>query len=128
MSKNISLPVLILTMFLTGCEHIELNESFSARVGDKFKVNSNLSFSVDSVDDYRCPLLFECLWSGDVKLFCTFYESHHHTDTAIYLINIHNSINMGGYNFKLLTVDPQSQRGEIIPQNDYKFDIIVLKE
>ena len=128
MTKNISLHILILTLFLTGCERIELNEAFSVKVGDKFKVDSNLSFSVDSVDDYRCPLLFECLWSGDVKMFCTFYEPRHHTDTAIYLINTRNSINMGGYNFKLLTVNPQSQRGEVIQQNEYKLDIIVQKD
>jgi hypothetical protein len=128
MTNKISLLVLIFSLFLTGCERIELNEAFLAEVGDKFKVNSNLSFSIDSIDDYRCPLLLECLWSGDVKMFCTFYEAHHHTDTAIYLINTRNSINMGGYNFKLLKVDPHSQHGELIPQNEYKLDIIVQKD
>jgi hypothetical protein len=128
MDQKISLPILILSLFLAGCERIALNEPFSAKVGDRFRVDSNLSFSVDSVNDYRCPLLFECIWGGDVKMFCTFYEPHHDTDTAIYLVSSGNMIRMGGYSFKLLTVDPQSQRGELIPQNEYKLDIIVQKE
>ena len=125
MLKKIFLPVLIFTFFLAGCERIDLNEAFSAKVGDKFKVDSRLSFSIDSINDYRCPLLFECIWSGDVKMFCSFYEPHHQIDTAIYLINTRNSIDIGGYNFKLLSVNPQSQKGEIIPQDKYKLEIIV---
>ena len=128
MTKYISLPIMLLVLFLTACERIGLNEAFSAKVGDKFRVDSNLSFSVDSINDYRCPLLYECLWSGDVKMFCTFYKPLHHTDTAIYLINTQNSINMGGYNFQLLTVDPQSQRGEVIKQNEYRLEIIIKKD
>jgi hypothetical protein len=128
MLKKIYLLTFVLTFFISGCERLDLDEPFSAKVGDKFKVDSNLSFSIDSVNDYRCPLLFECFWSGDVKMFCSFYEPHHRIDTAIYLINTRNSINIGGYNFKLLSVNPQSQRGEVIPQDEYKLDIIVQKD
>lgn len=125
MTRKIYLPALILTFILLSCERIDLNEAFSAKVGDKFKVDSGLSFSIDSINDYRCPLLFECFWSGDVKMFCSFYEPHHQIDTAIYLINTRNSIDIGGYNFKLLEVKPQSQKGEVIPQDKYEMRIIV---
>ncbi len=127
MTKNITLTILILTLSLLSCERIELDKSLYGKVGDRFKVDYNLSFSIDSIDDYRCPLLFECVWSGDVKMLCTFYESRHHTDTAIYLVNTRNSISIGGYNVKLLSVNPQSQKGEFIPQDEYKLEIIVQK-
>jgi hypothetical protein len=127
MTKNNVLAIVILAFSLPGCERIELDKSFYSKVGDKFKVDYNLSFSIDSIDDYRCPLLFECIWSGDVRIHCTFYEPGHRTDTAVYLINTHNLISIGGYNFKLLSVNPQSQQGELIPQDEYKMEIIVQR-
>lgn len=128
MTKKITLAIFILIFSLSGCERAELEKPFLGKIGDRFKVDLNLSFSIDSINDYRCPLLFECVWSGDVKMHCTFYEPHHNTDTAIYLINTRNSIDIGGYNFKLLSVKPQSQRGELIPQNEYKLEIIIHEE
>jgi hypothetical protein len=128
-SLNFSLVVLFFTLTLLSCERIDLNEEFSARVGDKFRVDSDLSFSIDSVNDYRCPLLFECIWSGDVKMFCKFHEGSHQVDSAIYLINNErNPIRIGGYSIKLLSVDPQSQRGETIPQIELEISIIVKKD
>jgi len=128
MPKNLSLSILIFTLVIIACERIDLGEAFTAKVGDKFRVNSRLSFSIDSLDDYRCPLLIECLTSGDVKMFCTFYKPSNRIDTAIYLVNTRNSITISGYTFKLLSVNPQSQTGEVIPQNDYRVDLIVQKD
>lgn len=128
-SLNLSLAVLFFNLTLLSCERIDLNEEFSARVGDNFRVDSDLSFSIDSVNDYRCPLLFECIWSGDVKVFCRFNEGSRQIDTAIYLINNdRNPIRILGYNFKLLSVNPQSQSGEKIPQNELEISIIVKKD
>lgn len=128
MTKNNTLIILILTISLSACERIDLDKPFNGKVGDRFKVDYNLSFSIDSINDYRCPLLFECFWSGDVKMLCTFYLPHHDTDTAIYLLNTRNTIEIGGYNFKILSVNPQSQKGELIHQNEYKLEIIVQKD
>ena len=128
MTKNITLPVLILMLTLSGCERVQLEKPFSGKVGERFLVDNKLSFSIDSINDYRCPLQVVCVWSGDVKVFCTFYEPHNQIDTAIYLVNARNSIDIGGYNFKLLSVKPQSQNGELIPQNEYELEIIIQKD
>jgi hypothetical protein len=63
-------------------------------------------------------------WWRQIVLYI--HKPFHRTDTAVYLIKTRNSINMGGYNFRLLKVDPQSQRGEVIKQNEYKLEIIII--
>lgn len=38
------------------------------KVATKYKINNDLTFSIDSINDYRCPRDLECFWSGDVHL------------------------------------------------------------
>jgi hypothetical protein len=98
------------------------------KIGKKLRVDFDLSFSIDSVNDYRCPLLYECFWAGDVKIPMTFYKPFNQIDTAIYLNNrSQNPIQIGGYNFKVLSVNPQSQQGEIISQRDYTIELMIQK-
>jgi hypothetical protein len=129
--KNTALIIIILiTCFaLISCERIKLEESFPMKVGHKLRVDYNLSFSIDSINDYRCPLLYECIWAGDVKVLITFYKPLSQIDTAIYLNNRNqNPIQIGGYDFKILSVNPQSQKGEIIPLRDYSVELMVQKD
>ncbi len=121
--------ILLLILSLLSCEKIKLGDPFSCRIGDKFRVDVNLSFSVDSVNDFRCPLQFECFWSGDAKVFVTICKPMSKIDTSIYLFNRdRNPVFEDGYSFKILSVDPQSQRGEQIPQKDYEIKMIVEKD
>jgi hypothetical protein len=129
--KNTTLKIFvaIISLALISCEKIKLEESFPMKVGKKLRVDYDLSFAIDSVNDYRCPLLYECIWAGDVKVLVTFYKPFNPIDTAIYLNNgSQNPIKIGGYNFKILSVNPQSQSGEIISQKDYTIELMVQKD
>ncbi|MGE5406138.1 MAG: hypothetical protein ACM3NR_00390 [Methanosarcina sp.] len=129
MLSALKIPLLTFCILLTCCERIETGEAFTAHVGDKFKIRSNLSFSVDSINDYRCPAQYMCIWGGDVKMICTFHKSFSRVDTAIYLNDrTKNPVILGGYSIRLLSVDPQSQTGERIPQKDYKLEIVIDKD
>jgi len=121
--------VLILPMILAGCEKIEIGESFDTTVGVKFRVDSNLSFLIDSIRDYRCPKDLICIWGGDVDIHIRFNKTFNHVDTVIYLNNPdRNPIKIGGYSFKVNEVNPVRESNKITPQKDFKINITVLKD
>ena len=121
--------VLILPMILAGCEKIEIGESFDTTVGVKFRVDSNLSFLIDSIRDYRCPKDLICIWGGDVDIHIRFNKTFNHVDTVIYLNNPdRNPIKIGGYSFKVNEVNPVPESNKITPQKDFKINITVLKD
>lgn len=128
MSRILNICLFMFCMSIAGCEHIETGEAFTVHVGEKSRINANLSFSIDSVNDYRCPLQYNCIWGGDVKVLCSVYKPFSRIDTAIYLNDrTKNPLISGGYSFRLLKVDPQSQTGERIPQKNYELSIIIEK-
>jgi hypothetical protein len=128
MSAHVKIALFTFCILFAGCERIDTGEAFTAHVGDKFRIRSNLSFSVDSINDYRCPAQYMCIWGGDVRMICTFHKPFSRVDTAIYLNDrTRNPVIYGGYSFRLLSVDPQSQTGERILQKDYKANIVIDK-
>jgi hypothetical protein len=51
------------------CEKTELRKELNCTIGNTYKVTHDLSFSIDSLNDSRCPLGPVCFWSGDVYLY-----------------------------------------------------------
>jgi hypothetical protein len=123
------LALVMSALFYIGCEKIETGKSFDSIVSDKSRVDSNLSFSIDSVNDYRCPIDVVCIWAGDVDIHIRFYKTFGHIDTLMNLYNPErNPISIGGYSFRVNEVNPAPVSNKVIPQEDFKIKMTITKD
>jgi hypothetical protein len=127
-TKKFFYIVFLIPIILVSCEKVEIGESFECRVGDEFRVDGNLSFKIDSVKDYRCPKNLMCIWGGGVDIYVKFYKTFSTIDTLISTAySRKNPIEIAGYTFKLLSVNPYPETNIFTPQKDYKIEMIILK-
>jgi hypothetical protein len=118
----------LLLLILSSCEKINIGESFIRKVGDKVRIESNFSFSISSVNDYRCPRDLICVWSGDVDISLRFHQGLSNTDKVLSLYtNGKNPIEVNGYTIKLLSVDPLPISDKTTPQEDFRITMMVVK-
>lgn len=127
-TKKFFYIVLLIPLILVSCEKVEIGESFEGKVGDKFRVNANLSFQIDSVNDYRCPKDLICIWGGGVDLYVKFHKTFSTIDTLISTSDSRkNPITIAGYTFKVLSVNPLPETNIFTPQKDFRIEMIILK-
>lgn len=129
--RKITIQILILfsLLFVEGCEKIQLGESSDYKIGTKYRINNNLSFTIDSLRDYRCPRDLMCIWSGDVELYFNIKHNLTDTDTAIYLYTRNNNpFKFDDYTLKIEEVNPWLKSGENIQQSDYRIKILLTKD
>jgi hypothetical protein len=127
-TKKFFYIVLLIPLILVSCEKVELGESFESKVGDKFRVNANLSFQIDSVHDYRCPRDLMCIWAGGVDLYIKLHKTFSTIDTLISTADYRkNPIAIAGYTFKVLSVNPYPETNIFTPQQDFIIEMIILK-
>jgi hypothetical protein len=129
-TKSIRIQIIIFLTFLSisGCEKIEIGEPTIFRIGTKYRIDNNLSFTIESIIDYRCPRNVYCFWSGDVEFNFKIYHILSKTDTLIYLYTHENNpFNIGGYTFKINDVNPWLESGQKANQSDYRINISIIK-
>ncbi len=80
------LCILILSSIISACEKIEIGKPVFCTVGTSYRVKAGLSFKIDSIDDYRCPVGLNCIWSGDVDLYFDINYHSEHIDTVLNLL------------------------------------------
>lgn len=127
-TKKFFYIVLLIPLILVSCEKVELGESCKGKVGEKFRVNANLSFQIDSVHDYRCPKDLMCIWGGGVDLYVKFHKTFSTIDTLISTSDSRkNPITIVGHTFKVLNVNPYPETNIFTPQKDFIIEMIILK-
>ena len=126
--------IIILTIFLiTDCEKsgtaqnkIELGTPASLRTRTVYSVTNSLSVKIDSIKDSRCPQMLECFWAGNVGLYFNINTNNSRIDTLIYFqMPLNNPFYIDNYKLEVLGVDPHSERGELINQEDYLVSFII---
>jgi hypothetical protein len=122
----VSVAVLMLIL-AAGCEKVQVGEPFTCRVGQKYFVESNVMFSIDSISDYRCPEDVMCIWGGDVDLFFTINENLMRTDTVIQLYR-NNPVEIANYSWQVLDVSPLPRTDRETRQRDYRIDILIKEK
>jgi hypothetical protein len=123
---NIFLSILIMILTISGCEKIEIGEPFDCRIGTKYKLTESLSFSIDSIRDYRCPQDMWCFWSGDVELFFNIHHNLADADTTIYLYTHNNNPSIiEGFTWRVLEVNPWLKSDQQINNRDYRIRVLI---
>ncbi len=121
MVKNITLiAILLATILATSCEKIELGEEIEVKLGETYKISWNLSFEVDSINDYRCPIDVVCIWPGDVDLYFDFGSKEE-------ILNLNNRDNnpffIKEYSIEILNVEPYPT---LQPMPGYIPEVLIL--
>lgn len=122
----VSVAVLMLIL-AAGCEKVQVGEPFTCRVGQKYFVESNVMFSIDSISDYRCPEDVMCIWGGDVDLFFTINENLMRTDTVIQLYR-NNPVEIANYSWQVLDVSPLPRTDRETRQRDYRIQMLIKEK
>jgi hypothetical protein len=114
-------------LIIAGCGKIDTGEQIVFGVDEKTRVDLSLSFSIDSVSDYRCPSDVICIWGGDVDVFLNFTRPFSKLDAMLRLNDPdHNLVKINGYTFKLLGVDPYPVSTTVTLQKDFRIRMIIL--
>jgi hypothetical protein len=129
MHIKIILPLIfIVAVIFTGCDKIDLGKPIECSIGTSYKINNGLSFTIDSLRDYRCPADWECLWGGDVDMYFNF---DHHSMNLVALVNLNsgerNPFSINGYTWKIQEVNPLYRSDEVRKREDYRIKMIVTK-
>jgi hypothetical protein len=117
----------IFLLLLGSCEKIDLGEELELRVGVNYEVTNNMSFTIDKVNDSRCPVGAYCIWAGDAYLYLDINYLESYKDT-IALWNSYEETNpaeIGPYSIEVLDVIPYPEIGKHISQSDIRVKVII---
>jgi hypothetical protein len=129
---------LVILLSVSGCdktqnlssdaEKIVIGSQSDISLLKTYIINRNLSFSIDSISDYRCPVDVECFWSGDVDLLFNINYYTQHTDTLIHAITKRNNpFTFAGYKWEVKEVLPVPYMNKVIHREDYQIAILIQK-
>jgi len=122
--------ICFLIIFLIGvlfysCEKIDIGEDINIKIGEEYRVKWNLSFRIDSLNEYRCPINANCIWGGDVDLFFSINEGSHETDTLLRLNDSErNPFETENHLWEIIDVSPYPELDKEIEINDI---IVVMR-
>jgi hypothetical protein len=117
----------VIFLVYCGCEKTELGRELNCTIGTTYRVTHDLYFTIDSLNDSRCPPYAECIWAGDVYIYLNIHHSKTQIDTTMYLRDTsRNPIQIGGYSFKVLEVNPDNGGG-LTTSKDFTIRMVVTK-
>jgi len=123
---NLTVMLVVMVIFFSSCEELELGEEITVKTGTKYNISWNLSFNIDSINEYRCPIGVMCFWAGDVDLYFNFNNG----DTYDTLnLNNHrtNPYYISGYTIEILDVNPYPELDKVIDPEDITINLRVTK-
>jgi hypothetical protein len=124
--KTSFILLLIITVF-SMCNKTELGKELNCTIGNSYKITRDVSFSIDSVNDSRCPPGAMCFWEGEVYLYLDINYHNTQIDTTMYLLNqSRNPIQIGDYSFKVLEVNPFAGGG-LSTSKDITIKMVITK-
>jgi hypothetical protein len=119
--------LLIFSLFFSQCEKTELRKDFDCKIGNVYRINNDLSFVIDSINDSRCPENATCFWAGDVYLYFNIINYKSIIDTTMSLRGTYrNQIKIGDHVFKILDVTPLIGGGASTSK-DFTVKLVITK-
>jgi hypothetical protein len=119
-----------MVLLFPACQKTELGKEIYFHVGENQKITSNLSLTVDSIWDSRCPTGMECIWSGDVALFFNITHSHRQIDTLFSCYPNPNVVplDITGYKWKVLEVNPYPDNSNSTNSKDFFIKMVITED
>lgn len=125
-TKNILGNLFILSLIIAAsCDKIEFEKPYECKVDTKYILTPSLAFTIDSINDYRCPQDVICIWGGDVDLFINIRLNHNYIDTVLKLSG--GPYIFGDYSWSIQDVTPWRNHDQIVEQDDYRVKVLIQK-
>ncbi|NJN41439.1 MAG: hypothetical protein HC811_03560 [Flammeovirgaceae bacterium] len=123
--KYLFLAALIPLLSCSDILHeITLENNFIAEVSNSYRLNNDLLFRIDRVEDSRCPTLVKCIQAGDATVFLSI-DKPIVVDTTF--TTVENKIVINSYSFELIDVSPYPETPGNIKQDEYRITMVVRK-
>jgi len=123
---------MVISAFLIAqlaCEKIEIGDSIYVQVGKEYSVTSNLTFTIDSIREYRCPKDVVCIWAGDVDLFFSILEGSQNKDTIMRLNDhLRNPMFFSGYQWEIFDVLPYPLSDQPTDPKDIRIRMMISRK
>jgi hypothetical protein len=134
MKKIFALVTLGLLVAVMSCTKNECDIAFKTyefEVGKNYCIDDNSLFSIDSINDSRCPSNVECITAGSTKLYTSIFEEDVNILFDITVPNDNRQFTIEGNNlliYKIDSITPYPFGGQEIPQSDYRVYMTILKK
>jgi hypothetical protein len=122
--------LLILFFFVCAfsCDKQELGEN-EYRIGELYIFDDELSFTIEKIDEFRCPADVICIWQGDAYVHLKIIHYGVIRDTMALWNNIHpNPLIVGPYSFQLEAVIPYPDTRKKIDEEDIIVNMVISRE
>lgn len=121
--------IILILLSSGGCVKTETWGDEYFKVGTEYKVETGLSFRIDSLHDYRCPKDVMCFWSGDVDLYFSILHNNTRTDTLIYFwTRGNNPFVLAGKQWHVTEVWPYPDTQHHVDQSSLRVKIVITDE
>lgn len=113
------------SLMLASCERVDTGTEITVKLDTKYSVSWDLSFTIDSINEYRCPSDVVCIWGGDVDLYFRFGIGENSTE----MVNLNNRdtnpFNISGYSFEVLDVLPYPRSDIITDPGEVRVKLLI---
>ncbi|WP_289054355.1 hypothetical protein [Carboxylicivirga marina] len=111
------------------CEKEDVEPPNHYKIGTEYSITPDLSFTIKSISDSRCPEGAVCVWEGDVLMDFVINEGNKVIDTTMNL-NYHrnNPLVFGGFRFEIQDVIPYPVYGEEMLPDDVRVVIDLISQ
>ena len=120
--------ILLFVILAVSCERVDTGSEITVRLETKYRVSWDLSFTIDSINEYRCPSDLVCIWAGDVDIWFRFGIGENSTE----VINLNNRdtnpFRINGYTFEILDVLPYPRSDIITNPGDVRVKLLITAD
>lgn len=134
MSKFNFIFILTMATIVLSCTKNECDIAFKTyefEVGKNYCIDDFSFFSIDSINDSRCPSNVECITAGSTKLYTSIFEEDVNILFDIAVPNDNRQFIIEGNNlliYKIDSITPYPLAGQEIPQTDYRVYMTMIRK
>lgn len=134
MNNFFPLALLAMTTLMISCSKNECDTAFKTyafEVGKQYCTDDFSFFSIDSINDSRCPLNVECISAGATKLYTSLFQEDVIIPFDILVPNDKRQFTIEGNQslvYKIDSITPYPIAGVEVAQKDYRVYMTLIKK
>lgn len=116
-------------LYLSACTKPDIFNAYDMKVGETVAHSKQLSITLDSIQDSRCPTGSICIWAGVAVAYMhviTEDDQIFNLELEKYPDRTEQDVEeIAGFKVTLLSVEPYPETGDFLMQEDYLIRIVI---